>query len=214
MIELVIFMQKINNSKDKPSIQLKNLHLQLKISESEEPKLLTDQSKEGTKRRLLLLVYTSLLTTISDALALGAVFVLPFRRGFAGDVAFVRGGSGAAGDRGREEGGLAVAGHDDDDALLAERRGLGSVATACWTVHFAVTAAAVVARFEVAGELPVGAGEDEEGEADETQHHRQRAEEVGNRRLPRRVRRARRGGGRRLGGGGATACVKLASGPH
>lgn len=86
-----------------------------------------------------------------------------------GLINFVREGSGAAGHGGGKEGGLTVAGHDDDDAILEEQRGLGLVAAIAR--GFPVTVC-FAAGLEVAGEMPEGAEEDEEGERDETQHRR------------------------------------------
>ncbi|GER39748.1 DNA-directed RNA polymerase II subunit RPB2 [Striga asiatica] len=99
--------------------------------------------------------------------------------------------------RGCQESGFHVSGHDDQKLLLEDRRRLvvGSA------VSF-LSAALDVSLVAVAGELQVGAGEYKQGEGYEPQHRRQAAEEVRHRRVPRRHRGGRRRREFRPGGAG------------
>lgn len=86
----------------------------------------------------------------------------------------IEGGS-AAGDGGSEKGGLVVACHDDHDPFFINGGG-GIFGRVCSFGVAVVGVFRVVGLVEVAGELPVGAGEDEEGEGDQAQHGRQPSE--------------------------------------
>lgn len=108
-----------------------------------------------------------------------------------------------------------IAGHDDEELVIEEGGVLagGGVGRLLVVGVGGGVVVGVVAGVEVAGELPVGAGQDEEGEGDKAEHRRQAAEEVGDRRLPRRVVPAR-GGGRHRCLGCATGLVETCCRPH
>uniref|UniRef100_A0A8R7V7U6 Uncharacterized protein n=1 Tax=Triticum urartu TaxID=4572 RepID=A0A8R7V7U6_TRIUA len=117
---------------------------------------------------------------------------------------------GPAGDRLGEERGPLVAGHDDHHVLLEIRGRLGRAGRRGLLPVGVARRLAIGGAVEEPGELPVGAGEDEQREGDEAQHRRQPAEEVRHRRLPRRVRRRRRRRRPREAAHGQELC----SGPH
>lgn len=98
-----------------------------------------------------------------------------------------------------------IAGHDDEEPVVEEGGVLaGGGVGRLLVVGVGGGVVVIVAGVEVAGELPVGAGQDEEGEGDKAEHRRQAAEEVGDRRLPRRVGPA--------GGGGRRRCLNCSTG--
>ncbi|GFZ05292.1 glutamine dumper 1 [Actinidia rufa] len=84
--------------------------------------------------------------------------------------------------------------HDHEEFLLNDRQYFQFIVLTGLAELEILISEATTAGVEVTGELPVGAIEDEEGEGDEAQYHRQDAEEVRHRLVPRRhLRRRRRG---------------------
>ena len=92
----------------------------------------------------------------------------------------------------RQVRGLHISGHYHQNLLLKRHRRLHGVSTRSVSC-LGITGGGVVFTLQVARELPVGAGEDQECKSYETQHGRQAPEEVRHRRVPGRVRLHRRG---------------------